>query len=156
MMEALNHNGVKGETHSYELMVERTGVKKSQLFRFIRLTDLVIALSDKVDTNQLAFNPAVELSYLSVKEQTEVAEAMIRHEMKPSLSQTVRLKKLKQDGKLTFDMIDRILSEVKKTPVDESESTLKYRKYFPSEFTHKQMDQVIVKLLKNWKAGLTA
>ena len=93
MMEALNHNGIKGESHSYEIMVERTGVKKSQLFRIIRLTELIATLSDKVDTNQLAFNPAVELSYLSVKEQTEVAEAMVRHEIKPSLSQAVRLKK---------------------------------------------------------------
>jgi ParB family chromosome partitioning protein len=156
MMEALNHNGVKGESHSYELMVERTGVKKSQLFRFIRLSELIAALSDKVDKNQLAFNPAVELSYLSVKEQSEVVEAMTRHEIKPSLSQAVRLKKLKQDGKLTLDMIDKILSEVKKPQLDESESIVKYRKYFPPEFSQRQMDHVILKLLKNWKAGITA
>ena len=156
MMEALNHNGVKGDTHSYELMVERTGIKKSQLFRFIRLSELIAALSDKVDTNQLAFNPAVELSYLSVKEQTEVVEAMTRHEIKPSLSQAVRLKKLKQDGTLTVDMIDRVLSEVKKLPSDESISTIKYHKYFPPGFSQKQIDQVIVKLLKSWKAEQSA
>jgi len=156
MMEALNHNGVKGESHSYEIMVERTGVKKSQLFRIIRLTELIVALSDKVDTNQLAFNPAVELSYLSVKEQTDVSEAMIRHEIKPSLSQAVRLKKLKQDGKLTINIIDCILSEEKKPQIDESLITPRYRKYFPLEFSQKQMDQVIVKLLKNWKAGKSA
>ena len=72
MMEALNHNGVKGDSHSYETMTERTGVKKSQLFRIIRLTELITALIDKVDAKQLAFNPAVELSYLSVMEQTTV------------------------------------------------------------------------------------
>jgi len=156
MMDALNHNGKKGESHSYEIMVERTGVKKSQLFRIIRLTELIDTLSGKVDTNQLAFNPAVELSYLSVKEQTEVVEAMTRHEIKPSLSQAVRLKKLKQDGKLTLDMIDKILSEVKKPPSDETTITTKYHKYFPPGFSQKQIDQVIVKLLKSWKAEQSA
>ena len=103
MMEALNHNGVKGEQHSYEIMFERTGVKKNQIFRIIRLTDLIITLLDKVDAKQLAFNPAVELSYLSLTEQTAVVDAMEAHEVKPSLSQAIRLKKLKQDGKLTLD-----------------------------------------------------
>ena len=76
MIDALYHSGVKGESHSYEIMAERTGVKKSQLFRTMRLTELITALADRVDSNQLAFNPAVELSYLSVSEQTTVAEAM--------------------------------------------------------------------------------
>jgi ParB family chromosome partitioning protein len=156
MMEALNHNGIKGESHSYELMVERTGIKKSQLFRFIRLSELIAALSDKVDTNQLAFNPAVELSYLSVKEQTEVVEAMKRHEIKPSLSQAVRLKKLKQEGTLTLDMIDKILAEVKKPPSDEATNATKYHKYFPPGYSQRQIDQVIVKLLKSWKAEQSA
>ena len=151
MMEALNHNGIKSESHSYEILVERTGVKKSQLFRFIRLTELIAPLSDRVDKNQLAFNPAVELSYLSVKEQTAVVDAMTRHEIKPSLSQAVRLKKMKQDGTLTDDVIDDVLSEVKKPETDESSSSTKYRKYFPPDFSQKQMDQVIVKLLKTGK-----
>ena len=62
MMDALNHNGVKGEQHSYEIMVERTGESKNQIFRVIRLTDLIVTLTDKVDVKKLAFNPAVELS----------------------------------------------------------------------------------------------
>lgn len=152
MMDALNHNGVKGEQHSYEVMTERTGVSKNQLFRIIRLTELITELIDKVDTKKLAFNPAVELSYLSVKEQTSVAKAMAEYEIKPSLSQAVRLKKLKQDGKLTAKVIDEVLSEIKKPANDENSGSARFRKYFPPDYSQKQMDAVITKLLKEWKA----
>ena len=152
MMEALNHNGVKGEIHAYEIMVERTGVKKSQLFRIIRLTEVIVTLLDKVDTNQLAFNPAVELSYLTQTEQRAVAEAMAVHGIKPSLSQAVRLKKLKQDGKLTLEAIDLMLSEEKKPPKGEPTGSARYRRYFPANYSPKQIDEVIVGLLKDWKA----
>jgi ParB family chromosome partitioning protein len=152
MMEALNHNGVKGEAHSHEIMVKRTGVKKSQLFRIIRLTELILALLDKVDAGQLALNPAVELSYLTPKEQTAVAEAMAAHEVKPSLSQAVRLKKLKQDGKLTPDMIDAVLSEEKNPSKSESSGSARYRGFFPPDYSQKQIDAVIVELLTGWKA----
>ena len=156
MMEALHHNGVKGENHSYEIMVERTGVKKSQLFRFIRLTDLILALADKVDTNQLAFNPAVELSYLSVTEQTTVAEALVTHQIKPSLSQAKRLRELKKDGKLTNDIIDSIISEAKTPPKNEPSGSLRFRKYFPPDYSQKQIDKVIVELLTEWKARVAS
>ena len=152
MMDALNHNGVKSESHSYEIMVERTGVKKSQLFRIIRLTELIASLIDKVDANQLAFNPAVELSYLSVKEQTDVAEAMARHEVKPSLSQSQIMKKASQSGGLTTNKIDSILSEPKKPAKGEPTGVLRFRKYFPHGYTTKQMDAVISELLTEWKA----
>ena len=152
MMEALNHNGVKGENQSHEIMFERTGVKKSQLFRIIRLTELIVTLLDKVDLNQLAFNPAVELSYLSLIEQTAVADAMAIHGVKPSLSQAIRLKKLKQDGKLTLDVIDRMLSEEKKLPKGEPTGSTRYRRFFPPTYSPKQIDTVIVELLTNWKA----
>jgi len=152
MMDALNHNGVKGESHSYEIMVERTGVKKSQIFRIIRLTELNVTLLDMVDAKQLAFNPAVELSYLSLTEQTAVAEAMALYEVKPSLSQAVRLKKLKQDGELTLEVIDRLLSEEKKPPKGEPTGSARYRHFFPPNYSLKQIDTVIVELLKDWKA----
>ena len=152
MMEALNHNGIKGERHSHEIMVERTGVKKSQLFRIIRLTELIITLLDKVDANQLAFNPAVELSHLSLTEQTAVADAMAAYGVKPSLSQAVRLKKLKQDGKLTLEAIDHMLSEEKKPPKGEPTGSARYRRFFPPTYSPKQIDTVIVELLTNWKA----
>ena len=152
MMEAFNHNGIKGESHSYEMMVERTGVSKSQLFRIIRLTELIADLSDRVDTNRLAFNPAIELSYLSIKEQTAVLETMVANEVKPSLSQAVRLKKLKQEGKLTPDMIDSVLTEDKKPLDNNTGDATWYRKYFPSGYSQKQMDEVIKSLLRDWKA----
>ena len=76
MMDTFNHNGIKGEDLSYKMMEKRTGIKKSQLYRIMRLTELTLVLIDKVDTKKLAFNPAVELSYLSQKEQASVADAM--------------------------------------------------------------------------------
>ena len=152
MMEALNHNGVKGESHAYEIMVERTGESKNAIFRIIRLTDLIVTLADKVDSRKLAFNPAVELSYLSITEQSAVEEAMAAHDIKPSLSQAVRLKKLKQAGKLILDDIGAILSEEKKPPKGEPTGSLRFRKYFPSDYSQKQMDKVIIGLLIDWKA----
>jgi ParB family chromosome partitioning protein len=151
MMDALNHNGIKGDNHSYEIMVARTGVKKSQLYRIIRLTELIITLLDKVDANQIAFNPAVELSYLSQKEQSAVAESIAEYEVKPSLSQAVRLKKLKQDEKLTIETIDRILSEEKKPPKSEPTGSARYRRFFPANYSPKQIDEVITELLTDWK-----
>jgi len=158
MMEALNHNGVKGDAYSYEVMVERTGVSKNQLFRYIRLTGLILDLSDMVDTKKLAFNPAVELSYLSVKEQKAVAETMAAYEVKPSHSQAKRLKKLKQEEMLTNDIISQVLSEEKKptkSKADENglDESVKYRNFFPVSYSAKQMDDIIISLLIEWKAG---
>ena len=151
-MEALNHNGVKGEKHSYELIMEQTGESKNQIFRLIRLTELIEGLLDKVDKNQIAFNPAVELSYLSIVEQTAVITAMEAHGVKPSLSQAVRLKKMKLDGSLTVEIIDAVLAENKKEPkVDSDKEISRFRKYFPSDYTPKQMTDVITELLRKWQ-----
>ncbi|MDR1158667.1 MAG: ParB/RepB/Spo0J family partition protein [Oscillospiraceae bacterium] len=151
-MEALNHSGVRGRQHSYQVMEAKTGEKKNQIFRYIRLTELIDALLDKVDANKLAFNPAVELSYLSIPEQTAVADAMARYEVKPSLSQAVRLKKLKQDGTLTTETIDAVLSEDKKLHKGEPAGSLRFRRFFPPEYSPKQMETVIIGLLADWKA----
>jgi ParB family chromosome partitioning protein len=114
-LEALNHKGIKGEGLSVDVLVEQTGESKNQIFRLIRLTELVPALLDMVDNKKLAFNPAVELSYLSRKEQALVIDAMAKHEIKPSLSQAVRLKKLRKDGEdIPAETIDEILSAVQK------------------------------------------
>ena len=155
MMEALNHGGVKGESHSYEIMVERTGESKNQIFRTIRLTELIVALADRVDARKLAFNPAVELSYLSIAEQAAVEEAMATNDAKPSLSQAVRLKKLKQAGKLTLDCIAATLSETKKPKKGEQTGHARFSKYFPPGYSQKQMDKVIVELLTGWMASST-
>ena len=133
-------------------MAEQTGESKNQIFRLIRLTELVIGLLDRVDSKQLAFNPAVELSYLSQVEQNAVISAMENHGIKPSHSQAVRLKKLKQSEKLTVDMIDEILSETKNPQADvEDKEVKRYRHFFPENYTPKQIDDVIRTLLADWK-----
>ena len=149
-MEALNHNGIKGDKHSYELLMEQTGESKNQIFRLIRLTELVVGLLDKVDAKQLAFNPAVELSYLSQLEQTAVVSAMESHGIKPSFSQAVRLKQMKQAGSLTIDAIDTILAECKKSHKDEKEIN-QFKHYFPEDYSSRQMVEVITELLQAWQ-----
>jgi len=119
----------------------------------VRLTELVVALLDKVDARQLAFNPAVELSYLSQIEQTAVASAMDEHEAKPSLSQAVRLKKMKQNGSLTIDAIGKMLAETKAQPKGEPTVSKRFQKYFPPDYSQSQMDAVIIELLTDWKAN---
>ncbi|MDR1329264.1 MAG: ParB N-terminal domain-containing protein, partial [Oscillospiraceae bacterium] len=152
-MEALNHSGIKGEAHSYEVMVAQTGESKNQIYRLIRLTELVDALLNKVDARQLAFNPAVELSYLSYDEQHVVAKAMEKHEVKPSLSQAVRMKKLKQDGTLTAEAVDSVLSEEKTPPKSELDGALRFRKFFPQNYSAKQIETVIIGLLQDWRTA---
>ena len=149
-MEALNHKGVKGDKRSSEIIEEQTGDSRNQIFRLIRLTELIVGLLDKVDRKQLAFNPAVELSYISQTEQAFVASVMEKYEIKPSLSQAMRIKKLKQAGELTSDMIEMILSETKKPAVPRKEAC-KYTEFFPANYTQKQMDDVIIRLLTAWK-----
>jgi ParB family chromosome partitioning protein len=134
-LEALNHRGAKSDSPrqlSVDILCEQTGESKNQIFRIVRLTELIVDLIDKVDEGKLAFNPAVELSYLSILEQTAVAEAMAKYEVKPSLSQAVRLKKIKHDGKLTNEIIDSILAEEKRPQKGEICGAMRFRRYFPA------------------------
>ena len=153
-LEALNHQGIKSEIPgqlSVDILCEQTGESKNQIFRLVRLTELIIALLDKLDSKQISFNPAVELSYLTQSQQTAVAQAMENHVIKPSLSQAKRLKKLNQSGELTLELIDSILSETKKPPKGESTGSARFRQYFPPDYSQKQMDDVITTLLKVWQ-----
>ena len=153
-LDALDHQGVKSEIPgqlSVDILSEQTGESKSQIFRIVRLTELIYSLLDKVDADQLAFNTGVELSYLSQTEQTAVAAAMDEYRIKPSLSQATRLKKLKKAGTLQPDQIDAILSEAKRPAKGEPTGSLRFRKYFPPEYSQKQMDAVISTLLKDWQ-----
>jgi len=151
-MEALNHKGIKGDKLSAVLVAEQYGDSRSQVFHMMRLTDLVIGLLDKVDNGKLSFNAAVELSSLSQSEQHEVVWAMEHNEMKPSHSQAVKLRKSKQEGTLTKELIRTLLSEAKtKTPAKDKE-VIRYRKYFPDSFTTKQIDEVILELLEEYQA----
>jgi len=118
----------------------------------VRLTYLVPDLSDKVDAKKLAFNPAVELSYLTRKEQAMVVDAMAKYENKPSLSQAGRLKKISQQNGLTPPDIEDIFTESRKGLENTKNIAVQYSRFFPKSYTPKQMDAVIVDLLKGWQA----
>jgi ParB family chromosome partitioning protein len=166
-MEALNHKDIKAETHSADIISSQTGDNKCKVFKIICLTELVESLLDKADSRDLAFNTAVELTYLEYTEQFTVADVMEKYSVKPSLSQAVRFKKMKEAGTLSPEVIDEVLSEVKESPVSEvkespvsevkespvseAKITLHCRKFFPPEYSPKQVEEVIIALLKDWR-----
>jgi len=152
-MQALGHKGIKDEKQSVEILMEQTGESRSQIFRFIRLTELIVELMDKVDTKQLAFNPAVELSYLPKPKQKLVLSVMEDYDMKPSHSQALQLKKLAQADGLTCDEVVAVLSENKSRSKADGgiDGIGQYRKFFPRGYTLEQMDKVIVELLQEWQ-----
>ena len=163
-LEAMKHQGERvdltcsqvgnklGGKKSSEVLAEQVGQSKNQIFRFIRLTELIPPLLDMVDEKKIAFNPAYELSFLKPKEQEMLIEAMDYTQATPSLSQAQRLKKFSQDGKLSEDVMDAIMSEEKKGEWDRvtlDSQTL--RKYFPKSYTPQRMQETIIKLLEQWQ-----
>ena len=159
-LEALKHQGARSDLTSMQvaqkLSVQKVGddagVSKDQVRRFIRLTELISELLDMVDERKLAFNPAVEVSYLKRDEQRMLLEAMDAEQTTPSLSQAQRLKKFSQEGRLTEEAMSAIISEEKKSDMDKvtlRSDTL--RRYFPKSYTPKQMEQTIIKLLDVWQ-----
>ena len=139
-------------TLSSEEMAEEFGTSKNQIFRYIRLTNLVPELLDMVDEKKIAFNPAVELSYLDESQQRDFLEAMNDTQNAPSLSQAQRLKKLAQEGHFSYDVAFAVMGEEKKDELDKvviKNDTL--RKYFPRSYTPKQMEDTIIKLLEQWQ-----
>ena len=159
-LEALKHQGARSDLTSMQvaqkLSVQKVGddagVSKDQVRRFIRLTELIPELLDMVDERKLAFNPAVEVSYLKRDEQRMLLEAMDAEQTTPSLSQAQRLKKFSQEGRLTEEAMSAIMSEEKKGDMDKvtlRSDTL--RRYFPKSYTPKQMEQTIIRLLDVWK-----
>ena len=159
-LEALKHQGARSDLTSMQvaqkLSVQKVGddagVSKNQVRRFIRLTELISELLDMVDERKLAFNPAVEVSYLKRDEQRMLLEAMDAEQTTPSLSQAQRLKKFSQEGRLTEEAMSAIMSEEKKSDMDKvtlRSDTL--RRYFPKSYTPKQMEQTIIKLLDVWQ-----
>lgn len=141
-----------GPKLSTQQIGEDSGVSKNTVKRFIRLTYLIPELLEMVDQKQLAFNPAVELSYLSEEQQNEFIEAMEYAQATPSLSQAQRLKKLAADGMCSLDAMCAVMSEEKKDMLDKV--TFKgdeLRKFFPKSYTPKQMQETIIKLLAQWQ-----
>ena len=137
---------------STEIVADGTGESYKQVQRYIRLTELIPELLDMVDERKLAFNPAVEVSYLKRDEQRMLLEAMDAEQTTPSLSQAQRLKKFSQEGRLKEEAMSAIMSEEKKSDMDKvtlRSDTL--RRYFPKSYTPKQMEQTIIKLLDVWQ-----
>ena len=137
---------------STEIVADGTGESYKQVQRYIRLTELIPELLDMVDERKLAFNPAVEVSYLKQDEQRMLLEAMDAEQTTPSLSQAQRLKKFSQEGRLTEEAMSAIMSEEKKSDMDKvtlRSDTL--RRYFPKSYTPKQMEQTIIRLLDVWQ-----
>lgn len=137
---------------SVERVANEAGESKSQIQRFIRLTHLIPQMLSMVDSKQLAFNPAVELSYLPPEEQELLLGAFERAQCSPSLSQAQRMRRLSREGQLTSDAMDAIMSEDKKLPLDRiafDRST--FEAFFPSSYTPEQMEQTILRLLAGWQ-----
>ena len=159
-LEALKNQGARSDLTSVQVapklstekIGEEVGMSKDNVKRYIRLTNLVPELLDMVDEKKIAFNPAVELSYLDESQQRDFLEAMEDTQNAPSLSQAQRLKKLAQEGHFSYDVAFAVMGEEKKDELDKvviKNDTL--RKYFPRSYTPKQMEDTIIKLLDQWQ-----
>ena len=160
-LEALKNQGARSDLTSCQVgtkfradseLAESAGESARNVQRFIRLTNLVPELLDMVDEKKISFNPAVELSYLDEKQQQDFLEAMDASQNAPSLSQAIRIKKLAQQGEFDYDAVYNIINEEKKSELDTvtiKNETL--RKYFPRNYTPRQMESIIIKLLDQWQ-----
>ena len=136
---------------SREIVGAESGDSPRQVQRYVRLTNLIPEIMDMVDQKQIAFNPAVELSYLKPEEQADFLQAIDETQTAPSLSQAQRIKKLSQEGTCTQDAIVDVMSEVKKPEIGKlTFSTDSLRKYFPKSYTAKQMEETIIRLLEQY------
>lgn len=160
-LDAIKHQGARSDLTSDQVGPKLTAAEKvaeeandsqTQVKRYIRLTELTPELLDMVDSGQIKFNPAVELSYLAKEEQKDFLEAMDYAQAAPSLSQAQRIKKLAQDGDCTLDAMCEIMNEMKKDEMDKvTLKTSVLRKYFPKSYTNKQMEDKIIQLLEQWQ-----
>jgi len=163
-LEALKHQGERRDltsgqfgqksvgSVSRDILAEKAGDSSRNVQRFIRLTNLIPELLDKVDEKKISFNPAVELSYLPPEEQKNFLEVMEELQTAPSLSQTQRLKRLSQEGRCSREAMEIILEEDKKAPLDRVVfDNDVISRYFPKSYTKKQMEDTILKLLDQWK-----
>ena len=159
-LEAIKRQGARTDLTSVqvgqklnarEVVAKESGSSAIQVQRYIRLTHLIPEILSMVDEKKIAFNPAVELSFLKKEEQTDLLDAMDMEQATPSLSQAQRLKKFSNEGKLTLEVMSAIMSEEKKGDLDKVTLTGdKLKKYFPKSYTPKQMEETIMKLLEGW------
>ena len=156
-LDAIKHQGkasvqVAEKLLSVEKVADDAGESKDQVRRYIRLTHLIPELLSMVDENKIAFNPAVELSYLSHSEQLILLDAIKQNDCTPSHAQSIRLKKLSQEGTLSRDTIFEILAEQKPNQQEQYKFTREdIRKYFPKSYTDKQVYDTVLKLLEQWQ-----
>ena len=160
-LDAIKNQGARSDLTSSQVgtklradekVAKDSGESRNQVQRFVRLTNLVPELLDMVDEKKISFNPAVELSYLDAKQQQDFLEAMDASQNAPSLSQAIRIKKLAQQGEFDYDAVYDIMNEEKKSELDTvtiKNETL--RKYFPRNYTPRQMENIIIKLLDQWQ-----
>ena len=160
-LDAMKNQGARSDLTSSQVgtklradekVAKDSGESRNQVQRFVRLTNLVPELLDMVDEKKISFNPAVELSYLDEKQQQDFLEAMDASQNAPSLSQAIRIKKLAQQGEFDYDAVYDIMNEEKKSELDTvtiKNETL--RKYFPRNYTPRQMENIIIKLLDQWQ-----
>ena len=160
-LEAIKNQGARSDLTSPQVaakfrsddaVAKDQGISGDTVRRYIRLTNLVPELLDMVDEKKISFNPAVELSYLDEKQQQDFLEAMDASQNAPSLSQAIRIKKLAQQGEFDYDAVYDIMNEEKKSELDTvtiKNETL--RKYFPRNYTPRQMENIIIKLLDQWQ-----
>ena len=163
-LEALKNQGARSDltcgqfghkligAKARDIVADESGDNARNVQRFIRLTGLIPELLDMVDEKKIAFNPAVELSYLDESQQRDFLEAMNDTQNAPSLSQAQRLKRLAQEGHFSYDVAFAVMGEEKKDELDKvviKNDTL--RKYFPRSYTPKQMEDTIIKLLDQWQ-----
>ena len=160
-LDAIKHQGARSDLTSDQVGPKLTAAEKvaeeandsqTQVKRYIRLTELTPELLDMVDSGQIKFNPAVELSYLAKEEQKDFLEAMDYAQATPSLSQAQRIKKLAQEGNCTLEAMCEIMNEMKKDEMDKvTLKTSVLRKYFPKSYTNNQMEDKIIQLLEQWQ-----
>lgn len=147
----LTSRQVVGKLETADIVGKESGDSGRQVQRYIRLTHLIPELLSMVDEKKIAFNPAVELSYLKDEEQIDLLEAMDMEQATPSLSQAQRLKKFSSEEKLSLEVMSAIMSEEKKGDLDRVTLTGdKLKRYFPKSYTPKQMEETIIKLLEGW------
>lgn len=135
---------------SRDILAEQVGESKDQIRRYIRLTELIDPLLDMVDEKKLPLNAAVELSYLGSKSQSEVVKSIERNEITPSIEQASKIRRYAEDGLLSSKLIDKIIREQKPEKIKITIKEDKLRKYFPEDFTPKQIEDTIIGLIENW------
>lgn len=159
-LDAMKHQGARTDLTSAQVapklstavIGEAAGMSKDTVKRYIRLTNLIPELMDMVDERKMAFNPAVEISYLTREEQANLLSAMDYAQATPSLSQAQRLKKLSQEGSCTLETMCEVMNEVKKAELDRVVFKANdLRKYFPKSYTSQQMEDTILRLLEQWQ-----